>query len=146
MGKLIKNHWARLIVLTAAICRFSSSNPHILSEKMRKEKHILTKPRSNSSRHRRILLAQNLLGLPHQKPRHRREAAPHPPNHQPTLWLRHVSLGMAARFHRWNGHASQHRGKTRRAAYGGPGCRAAVSSYQPRSLLCDWVGCIFLGL
>lgn len=23
MGKLIKNHWARLIILTAAICTFS---------------------------------------------------------------------------------------------------------------------------
>ena len=28
MGKLIKNHWARLIVLTAAVCTYSSSPTH----------------------------------------------------------------------------------------------------------------------
>jgi hypothetical protein len=35
MGKLIKNHWARLIILTASVCMYFSSpkeGSHLLTE------------------------------------------------------------------------------------------------------------------
>ena len=57
MGKLIKNHLARLIILTAATCTHSPSHRH--HDKMLTS---LEPNRSNCGWYSRILLAQNFLG------------------------------------------------------------------------------------
>jgi hypothetical protein len=89
MGKLIKNHWARLVVLTAAACKSSLYNHD-------SNVPVLIYPRPNSCCPRSLLLAQNLLGLSHKKPRWRRQTFPHPANRQRHPRRRRSRLGMAA--------------------------------------------------
>ena len=59
MGKLIKNHWARLIILTSACCE---------SEELQDIDTPTANPstRPTSRRNRRLLLAQILLRFPDQ--------------------------------------------------------------------------------
>jgi hypothetical protein len=106
MGKLIKNHWARLVILTAAACKSSRHHHHIFCSIQ-----ILTmffRPTSRCPRS--LLLAQNLLGLSHQKPRCGRKALPSPTNHQPDPRRRRARLGMAIASARRHWSAPLHRG------------------------------------
>lgn len=138
MGKLIKNHWARLIVLTAAICQ----SPHTPSSVF----YTDSGDRPSGSSDRRLLLAQDLLGFPHEEPRPGSQAAAHPPDHQPDLRHLHVRVGMAARVPRRHGDPSQHRGPAdrppSRCSRGG----LAVPGNESRLVLLDCDGGIFLGL
>ena len=89
MGKLIKNHWARLIILTAAACMSPLQHPST--------RQPLTFPphRPNRRLTLRLLLAQTVLGLPNHEPRPRRPTRPNPPNHQPASRTPGPLLGMA---------------------------------------------------
>ena len=94
MGKLIKNHWARLIILTAAACTSSpfpsSSNLH--PHHPRTNNH---NRRSNRRLDQRILLAEALLGLPNHEPRPRRPTRSDPPDPEPAPRPAGPVLGMA---------------------------------------------------
>ena len=94
MGKLIKNHWARLIILTAAACMSSiylhPSNPHPHRQRTKNRKR-----RPNRRLNQWILLAETLLGLPNHEPRPRRPTHPHPPDPQPAPRPAGPVLGMA---------------------------------------------------
>lgn len=138
MGKLIKNHWARLIVLTAAIC----TSPLSLRFKFTK----LTEYRPSSSSNRRLFLAQDILGLPHQEPRWSSKADSRPANSEPNLWPCHVGMGMATWFPCWHGYPPQYRGTTCGPAYDCSFGGAHLPGDQPGNLLYDWNGCLFLGL
>ena len=96
MGKLIKNHWARLIILTAAAC--TSFLPTPLPHSPLSHQHPLTKHplhRPNRRLNLRLLLAETLLGLPDHEPRSRRPTRPDPPDHQPAPRPPRPLLGMA---------------------------------------------------
>lgn len=108
--------------------------------------HLLIANRSGSRRDRRILLAQGLLGLPHEKPRRSSEAPPRPPDRQPRLRHRDVRVGMAARVPRRHGATSKHRGAIDYPAHGRSGCGVVVSGYQSGALLYHCFGSVFLGL
>lgn len=91
MGKLIKNHWARLIILTAAACTSSPTPPTPSITQS------LTSPnRPNRRLNQRLLLAETLLGLPDHEPRPRRPAHPDPSDHQPPPRSARPLLGMAS--------------------------------------------------
>jgi hypothetical protein len=83
MGKLIKNHWARLIILTSACCESQAMQGAHTSKA-----DLNTRP--TSWRYRRLLLAQVLLRLLDQELRHRSKARPNPTGHQ-----RHRSYHMS---------------------------------------------------
>ena len=121
MGRLIKNHWARLIVLTAATCMSSLAGTS--------REFLLTLDRPSSSRHRRLLLAQNLLGFLDENAGSCSEASTDPPNHQPYLWHFHVCLGMAVGIHSRHVDASKHRGETGCSASYGSGFCIIISGH-----------------
>lgn len=138
MGKLIKNHWGRLIVLTAAICGFFLLLIGDFPTNFPR--------RSNRSSVARLFLAENLLGFPHQEPRRRREADPRPPNYQSRPWHRNICVGMALGTHCEDGTTSQHRGTLSGLPDCGFGGGVAVSGYEPSDILYDRNRCIFLGI
>ena len=138
MGKLIKNHWARLIVLTAAACSYSHLS---LPAGPTNSKH-----RSSARLARRLLLAQDLLGFSYQDPRWSREAVPRSSDHQPALRLHDAGLGMAVGIRRRIGNAQKHRGQISRPADDSSGCCVDVPNYQSRPLLHDRTGGVLLGL
>src|SRR5579862_1755754 len=92
MGKLIKNHWARLIVLTAAICEFTLLAVAVL--------RLTYTCRSSCRCDRGVFLAQNLLGLPHQKSRYGCQTIPCFADNQLDPRPNWLGLGMAAEIHR----------------------------------------------
>lgn len=146
MGKLIKNHWARLIVLTASIC-----TSHILSLRLPPSNSPLTKfppNRPNRRRSRRILLAQGILGLSNHQPRPRRPPHPHPANPKPPPWYPGPRLGMALAHLRLrrNSNASEHRSPIGGIPLERASGTAVVPRNEPRDILSHWVGCVFLGV
>jgi len=145
MGKLIKNHWARLIVLTAAVC-MSSKNLRLLRIPSRIERFSNKSNRSNSRRNPRILLAKNILGFPHQEPRHRCKASTDSANYKLGLRYHHACLGMAFRSHRWLSNAPQHWGETDCVANGWAGRCLTLPGNEPCNLLLCWDDRLFLGL
>ena len=138
MGKLIKNHWGRLIVLTAAICECSL----VLIDDFPTNLHC----RSNRGSGARFLLAEDLLGFPYQEPRWGREADTCPPNHQPHPRHRNICMGMAFGTHREDGTTSQHRGTLGCFPDRGFGGSVAVSGYESCNILYDRNMRIFLGI
>lgn len=98
------------------------------------------------SRPRRILLAQNLLGLPDQEPRSRSKTLPPPPDHQHGHGTLHARLGMATRSPRRQRHPPFHRSETRRLALDGPGRIVALPGDESGHLLHDCDGGVFLGV
>lgn len=106
MGKLIKNHWARLIVLTAAACKHPPSNYF----------HQKTNPsllRPNCCILGRLLLAENFLGLPDHEPWWRRAPRTHSASYKLALWRFRFGLGISLALARRHRDASQHRGSPR---------------------------------
>lgn len=99
MGKLIKNHWARLVILTAAACK-SQILPAIPNQPIfTTNTHIRPSRRSP----RGLLLAQDLLGLSHKEPRLGCQTLPNPANHQHAPRIPGPDVGVAlaiARGHR----------------------------------------------
>lgn len=98
MGKLVKNHLARLVVMTAAACR--CTGPGTLGL------WILTFARPDRGFDRRLLLAKVLLGFPHNKFRPRRKTNTYTANRKPCLWHTYTRLGMAPQTVRWHGTTS----------------------------------------
>lgn len=96
MGRLIKNHWARLIILSAAACELDLLPASFL---MSIFTNIHTRP--NCCRYRGLLLAQDFLGFRHQDAGSRREAVPHITDHQFGDRNLDDGMGVAAVFHRW---------------------------------------------
>lgn len=159
MGKLIKNHWARLIMLTAATCmcfHLHTHPPSILSIQACLYISIYTlkytvftnktsTTRPNRRFHRGLHLAQDLLGLPHPFARRRSQALPRPPDHQPDLRHRHDRPGVAPPLTRRHRHPPIHR----TPSCSPPSLRARlpahVSVYESGLVLSGWHGCIFLG-
>jgi hypothetical protein len=142
MGKLIKNHWGRLIIMTAATC----TPPQTSGLKEWANQFC----RSNRRSVTRFLLAQDILGLPHQKPRWRRKAVPIPTDHQPRPWHRYTRMGMASRpDHEIQSccvSASQYRSALGGVPGSGIGCGVAVSGDKSSVILYHWHGSLLLGI
>jgi hypothetical protein len=142
MGKLIKNHWARLIILTSASCKFNltptqSDAPRPTSD---------NKNRPTSRRPRSLLLAQILLRLPDQKLRRRRQTRPHPASPQRRHRARLPRLRMAAEMGRGLEPTPQHGGTAAVVAAGDFERCAAVPNDECGAVLCYWVRGVFLGV
>ena len=102
--------------------------------------------RPSTSCDRRLLLAQDILGFPHQKSRRRRKTSTNSPNHQPRLRTLHACLGMATWISRRDSTSPQYRSKTcDTASYGIGGC-VNVSIDKSGDLLYHWTCDLFLGL
>lgn len=119
MGRLIKNHWARLIILTAGACELAPTSSSttwetgpgsprmhlvvgmpvsrcpIVSRALTNEPH-----RSNMRCRRGFLLAKDLLGFRHQDAGPGREAVPDTANHQFGYRNLDDGVGVAAILHR----------------------------------------------
>lgn len=92
MGKLIKNHWARLIILSAAACKLTMTWT---------DRSLLTLSyRSDCGCHRVLLLAQDLLGLPYAHPRWCSKTDTGFTNNKSTLGAGHASSRMASQLRR----------------------------------------------
>lgn len=137
MGKLIKNHLARLIVMTAAACKKSSSRFYMPA---------LTRPRPNRSITTRFLLAKVLLGLPHHKLRLRRKTHPDPANRQPDIRRHRISLGMAAQAIRWDMATPIDRVAVTPTTAPGFDLDTHVSEHECGTVLSNRDGHLFLGL
>lgn len=142
MGKLVKNHWGRLIVMTAATCTL------VLKPQSDLEPSSLTNTshRPNCRKHRRLLLAQTLLRLSNQKPRRRRKTHPDPANPKPRLRNHQSGVRMAP------GNPSRHRNPP---VHGTPSPLAAsrklirhpaLPRHESGILLCHRVRSLFLGV
>lgn len=142
MGKLIKNHWARLIILAAGTCMWQFASFHHMFHK-----HLTnTSHRPSRSRTRGLLLAQDLLGFPHKNPRCRRQAGTDTANHQPPLRTLTHRLGVAARFYCRIQLSPQSRGPPGHPSAYRPGCRAHLPRDKRCDLPGDWTGCVLLGI
>jgi len=149
MGKLIKNHWARLIVLTAAACKPGENRKKEQQTQPSTSRLILILiliPRPIRRRPLRHLLAQTLLRLPHQNPRPDRQTHPRPPNPQPRRRRHHPRLRMAAPLPRRHDAPPQHRGPCAVFAAREPAGRLAVPGDERGGLSFDWVWGVFLGV
>ena len=144
MGKLIKNHWARLIVLTAATCTHSTHSSSISLTLV--TNFFFSRYRPNRRRDRRLLLAQILLRLAHQELRRRSQADPYSPNNQPRLrspqFGRGVAFGLLCRHIDPEEHGTAHAV----AAADEPGECVIIPRHESCSLLSDCVCGIFLGV
>jgi hypothetical protein len=140
MGKLIKNHWARLIILTSASCKSTSTQ-------LKSAVPTLTRTtRPTSRRPRSLLLAQILLRLPDQKLRRRRQTRPHPASPQRRHRARLPRLRMAAEMGRGLEPTPQHGGTAAVVAAGDFERCAAVPNDECGAVLCYWVRGVFLGV
>jgi hypothetical protein len=130
MGRLIKNHWARLIVLTAATCEYSH-------HKSGREAFKITDMTYRSSRcgRRRLILAKDFLGLAHEEPGSRGQAIADTTDHQHHLWLATLRLGMAPQFHFRHCDPPQSGRPTGCSTPGSSGSGIAVPGHQSRHLL-----------
>lgn len=138
MGKLIKNHWARLIILTAAICTCI---------RLAIKKNIyLQGYRSSCSRHRRFLLAQDLLGFPHQEFGWSSEAHTSPSSYQPYFWNLYVGVGMATGVLGWHCHSPKYRSSFGRITNVSVGGSTSLPRIESSNLLFGWNDSLFLGL
>lgn len=138
MGKLIKNHWARLVILTAAACK----QPSIQSPRP-----CTNNPsRPNSSSPGILLLAENLLGLPHQESRLGRKTVSHPPNHQPPTRLPRPDMGMAPPAVRRHRPAPLHRGTPDHIPAERTERTVDIPGHELRPILHHRDGSVFLGL
>ena len=138
MGKLIKNHWARLIVLTAATCK------SFLFCSLPFRKSDISK-RPSCCRLPRFLLAQGLLGFSDKEPRRRREACPDPANHKSPLRYPWSRLGMAAFLPLGNGNAPQYGGATGAVSTEQLGGAVIVPEHECGTLLSSGNGSVLLG-
>lgn len=150
MGKLIKNHWARLIILTAAACKQPPSYHHAVLHhsvtiSIATLEMLIYFVRPNSCLPRRLLLAQALLGLPHQESRRCRQTFPHTPNHKPLPRLAGYRLGMAPQILRRYNVPQIDRDETGGISAELPGCDVAVSRDESGLVLSDWHGSVLLG-
>jgi hypothetical protein len=139
MGKLIKNHWARLVILTAAACKMLPSTTQTQNK-------ANTQFRSNSSRAGSLLLAQNLLGLPHQEPRWRREANPRPTSHEFDPRHHRSRMGMATTAARGYWTAPLDRSPVDRLPTECAVCALDLPGHELGTLLHHWHGSLFLGV
>ena len=99
MGRLIKNHWARLITLTAGTCMFLWAS----GEKTpMPDTNIVYRPNCRGSRG--LLLAQDILGLPHENAGSGSQASTCAANHQPLVWHLHGGVGVASGIPGWFEH------------------------------------------
>lgn len=169
MGKLIKNHWARLIILTSACCKPSSSQfqfqfqsqslhqsnpsphpsdqPSIIYSKRNQLPNKAPTPNRPTSRHPRSLpLAQNLLRLPNQKPRRRRETDPDPASRQRRRRPRLPGLRVAAAMGGGLEPAPQRGGAAAVVAAGVSERRLVVPDDECCAVLCCWGRGVFLGV
>ena len=139
MGKLIKNHWARLIILTSACCE---------SEELQDIDTPTANPstRPTSRRNRRLLLAQILLRFPDQELRHRRKTRSDPASHQ-RRYRTHLSrLRVAIKMGSGDTSTQKHSGEAAVVTTGYLERCAAISNHKRGTLLPHRMRCIFLGL
>ena len=141
MGKLIKNHWARLIILTSACCK--QNRLHGIPKRP-----ILTTPtkRPTSRRPRSLLLAQILLRLPDQKLRRSRQTRPHPTSPQRHHRARLPRLRMAAEMGGGLESAPQYGGAAAVVAAGDAERCAVIPDDECGTVLFDRVWGVFLGV
>lgn len=140
MGRLIKNHWGRLIILTASACtRPTQFTAH---------EQALTRfqYRPDRERNRRLYLAQSLLGLHLQEPGRRRRPDPRPPDPQLNNGPRRSSLGMATKATSGIFTTSQHRNPTHHIPTQRSTCGPALSGHRPCDILPDRYWGVLLGL
>lgn len=145
MGRLIKNHWARLVILTASVCMFLRQHPHF-SQSAWQRQQSNNKSRPNKQRDSSLYLAQDLLGSMDQKPRRRREASTHSTNLESISGSPRGRMGMAIKISCRLDGASQHRipiiALPAQLDYGCP----YLPGYQCCNLLSCWDSSLFLGL
>ncbi|KAA6416149.1 MAG: hypothetical protein FRX48_00868 [Lasallia pustulata] len=100
----------------------------------------------NRRRARRYLLAQDLLGLCDDDPQRRRQARPHPANHQPALRHPRAGVGMAVALAVGHWHASQYGDAAGRLSAEQSGGAVAVSGDESGALLYYRDGRLLLGI
>jgi hypothetical protein len=143
MGRLIKNHWARLIILSAAGCKFAIPTAAVISWWMTELTMI---NRASRRFRRRLLLAQDILGFPNKKSQRRRQTDPRPPNHQPHPGFSGSGVGMAVEAVGGLTSAPQHRPPSADLPAQRAGVRVDVSIGRCGDLLSHRHGGVFLGL
>jgi hypothetical protein len=107
---------------------------------------LLTAPRPGRCLARGLLLAQDLLGLPHHQSRRRRQAHPHPAARQHRLRPRHVRARATCQAARRHPRAPEHRVPLDADAAAGPARYHHVPGHQRRSLLPRRRDHVLLGL
>lgn len=138
MGKLIKNHLARLIVMTAGACKF-----HVFKIC---DNSRLIRSRSNRRSFTRFLLAKVLLGFCHNEFRLRSQASTDTSNHKPALRHTRPRMGMATQEIRRNRFTSIDRSPTSSVPTTLSGSHLDVPKHKCRAVLSDWRVHVFLGI
>jgi len=139
MGKLIKNHWARLIILTSACCKSQAAQEAGILET-----DMSTRP--TSRRNRRLLLAQVLLRLPDQELRHGSKACADTAGHQRRCRYHMPCLRVAFKMGGGDTSAQKHSGKAAVVTTGHLERCVIIPDHECGTVLPHRVRCVFLGL
>lgn len=102
--------------------------------------------RPNSSRATMLLLAKDLLGLPHEEPRRRREARTRPANHQPGYGSHWSALGMATTTTCGHRPAPLDRSAVNRIPAQRAQCAVDLPGHKLGAVLHHWHGSVLLGV
>lgn len=141
MGKLIKNHWARLIIMTAAACKWTRFILNMICTEL--TSYFF---RPNCCGHRSLYLAQDLLGFPYDDAGRRCQADTGPPDNQSVARVVHAGSGVASGLYRGLCSAPLARGPAGHPATDGPDLGITVPGHEPCHLLHDWDGGVLCGL